>query len=129
MRTKKHYEKLLADNPNATVGFTLAAQAVYAAKHGDYPGPNESDGTDIKDWREIARDLKQKYGENLTVAEVRLEMSHITTPDKRIAIRYDFETWKKLRHLQEEGKIESFQEATERGIKLLIAELEKPCAP
>ena len=44
MRTKKHYENLLNQNPNTTVGFTLAAQAVYAAKNGNYPGPNESDG-------------------------------------------------------------------------------------
>jgi hypothetical protein len=75
MRTKKHYENLLDRNPNASVGFTLAAQAVYAARHGNYPGPNESDGTDIDEWRTIARNLKQKYGESLTVDEVRHEMS------------------------------------------------------
>lgn len=34
VRTKQHYLNLLANNPNTTVGFTLAAQAVYAARFG-----------------------------------------------------------------------------------------------
>jgi hypothetical protein len=77
MRTKKHYEDLFQRNPNTTVGFSLAAQAVYAAMYGDFPGPNEDDGTDVDEYRRICRDLRQKYGENLTVSEVRLEMKNV----------------------------------------------------
>jgi hypothetical protein len=87
MRTKKHYENLLNQNPNTTVGFTLAAQAVYAAKNGTYPGPNESDGTDIAAWKSIASELKSKYGENLTVEQVRDEMAAVTEPTAELIVR------------------------------------------
>ena len=70
MRNKKHYENLLASNPNASVGFTLAAQAVYAAKYGQYI----TGDTGREEYRNIARCLKQKYGEVLSTDEVRLEM-------------------------------------------------------
>jgi hypothetical protein len=71
MRTLKHYEKILSDNPDTTIGFTLAADMVYAALHGQ---------CDVSDhinqqWRDIARRLKSRYGENLTADEVRLEMA------------------------------------------------------
>lgn len=69
MRTKQHYIDLLDKNPNTTVGFTLAAQAVYAAKNGSF----DSDTGDNA-YRKIARSLKQKYGENLTVEQVKTEM-------------------------------------------------------
>lgn len=87
MRIKKHYENLLNQNPNATVGFTLAAQAVYAAKNGNYPGPNESDGTDVSAWKSIARELKSKYGENLTVEQVREEMAAVIEPTTELIVR------------------------------------------
>ena len=67
MRTKDHYMKLLSGNPNATVGFSLAAQAIYAARFGVFEKSDD-------EYRQIASDLKAKYGENLTVNEVLSEM-------------------------------------------------------
>lgn len=74
MRTKRHYEKMLSENPNTTIGFALAADMVFAARH-DVINRVEAHGTD--EWRTIAGNLKSKYGENLTVAEVRHEMSPV----------------------------------------------------
>ena len=45
-------------------------------------------------------------------------------PGKRITIVFSIPDWKKLRRLQEQNKIESFQQATIEGIKLLIEKLE-----
>jgi hypothetical protein len=73
MRDKQHYLDLLDKNPNASVGFSLAAAAVYAARYGICEA--EHHGTE--EWRGIARALKSKYGENLTVDEVRAEIENI----------------------------------------------------
>ena len=72
MRTITHYQKLLADNPGTTIGFTLAADMIYAARHGRIKR-SEAHGSD--EWKTIARNLKSRYGENLTVDNVRAEMS------------------------------------------------------
>ena len=64
-RTAQHYLDMMRQNPGASVGFTLAAKAVYASRHGAWNGDDVS---------AIARDLKARYGESLTVAEVRREM-------------------------------------------------------
>ncbi len=74
MRTKKHYEKMLSENPNTAIGYTLAADMVYAARH-DVIHRAEDHGSD--EWRTIAGNLKSKYGENLTVDQVRHEMSPV----------------------------------------------------
>lgn len=74
MRTKKHYEGMLDKNPNASVGFTLAADMVYAARH-DVINRAEAHGGD--EWKTIARMLKSKYGETLAGDQVRHEMSPI----------------------------------------------------
>jgi hypothetical protein len=71
MRTKKHYEDMLRKNPNTSIGVTLAADMVYAARHGGSIKRGDDHRGD--DWKNIARLLKQKYGENLTVDQVRLE--------------------------------------------------------
>lgn len=68
--TSKHYNDLLADNPNASFGFMLAARAVYATKFGIF---NIPDGSTPK-FKRIALNLANKYGEMLTTAEVRSEM-------------------------------------------------------
>lgn len=69
-RDKQHYLNMLEQNPNAQVGFTLAAAAVYAARYGVCePADHGSE-----EWREIARDLKARYGETLDPDEVRAEM-------------------------------------------------------
>ncbi len=74
MRTKKHYEKMLTENPNATIGFTLAADMVFATRH-DVINRAEAHGGD--EWRTIARNLKSQYGESLNVDEVRHEISPV----------------------------------------------------
>lgn len=75
MRTKHHYESMLDKNPDASIGFTLAADMIYAARHGAVTP--EDRGTD--EWKNIARMLKKRYGENLTVEKVRHEMSPTKT--------------------------------------------------
>lgn len=70
MRDAAHYIRLLDQNPSAQVGFSLAAAAVYAARYGACEASDH--GTD--EWREIARDLKSRYGENLGADQVRTEM-------------------------------------------------------
>ncbi len=70
MRTKKHYEAMLDRNPNASIGFALAADMVYAAINGKCEAADHIE----QSWRDIARSLKTKYGENLTADEVRAEM-------------------------------------------------------
>jgi hypothetical protein len=70
MRDANHYRQLLDQNPSAQVGFSLAASAVYAARYGSCEAQDH--GTD--EWREIAHDLKSRYGENLDASDVRSEM-------------------------------------------------------
>lgn len=76
MRNARHYRDLLDRNPNAGVGFTLAAAAVYAARFGFCEA--EQHGTD--EFRDIARDLRTRYGDNLTTDEVRREMKLAAAP-------------------------------------------------
>ncbi|HQP51911.1 MAG TPA: hypothetical protein PLA06_07020 [Syntrophorhabdaceae bacterium] len=71
-RTKQHYENMLTQNPNTTIGFTLAAQAVYAATFGEFDA--NSDDHDEEVYRKIALSLKNKYGDSLTVEQVQYEM-------------------------------------------------------
>ncbi|MCI0549435.1 MAG: hypothetical protein L0287_00625 [Anaerolineae bacterium] len=71
MRNEQHYRRILEQNPNASVGFTLAASMVYATRYGVCEA--EHHGTD--EWLEIARRLKSQYGENLSVDEVSDEMN------------------------------------------------------
>lgn len=85
MRTKKHYENLLNQNPNTSVGFSLAAQAVYAAKNGMFD--QNDDNFDDATYRTICRSLKSKYGENLSVDEVRTEMASAIEPTTELIVR------------------------------------------
>ena len=70
MRNEQHYRHMLEQNPNAGVGFTLAADMVYAARYGACEPADH--GTD--EWKTIARRLKSEYGENLTADECSAEM-------------------------------------------------------
>jgi hypothetical protein len=70
MRDKQHYLNMLDQNPDAQVGFTLAASAVYAARYVTCEPADH--GT--QEWSAIARDLKSRYGENLSTDDVRSEM-------------------------------------------------------
>jgi rubrerythrin len=74
-RTRQHYESMLSRNPNTSIGFTLAAQAVYAARHGIFDANAEDHDQD--EYRAIATGLKSKYGEVMTVDEVRFEMAQL----------------------------------------------------
>jgi len=70
MRDEQHYRQMLIQNPNASVGFTLAAAMVYAARYGIC----ETEQHSTEEWKTIARRLKSIYGENLDVDEVTNEM-------------------------------------------------------
>jgi hypothetical protein len=61
---------MFRENPSASVGFTLAASAIYAARFGACEPEHRADAQ----WGEIARALKQKYGETLTAEEAIQEM-------------------------------------------------------
>lgn len=82
---------MLAENPSASVGFTLAAAMVYAARY----GVCETDHHGTDEWKTIARRLRAEYGETLTVTEVTAEMkrafqgalSSMTSPAKAVASR------------------------------------------
>ena len=71
MRTKEHYFDMLSRNPNVSVGFTLAADMVYAVRHDVIHRPVVHQGNE---WRSITRNLKSRYGETLMVDQVRHEM-------------------------------------------------------
>jgi len=70
MRNEQHYRRMLEQNPNAGVGFTLAAAMVYAARYGACEPADH--GTE--EWKNIARRLKSEYGENLSADDVTAEM-------------------------------------------------------
>ena len=75
MTEREDYEKMLNDT-HASIGFAMAAGAVYAARHGWFPGPNDWETiSEWWEWRAIGRDLKSRYGNSLTVDEVRAEMA------------------------------------------------------
>jgi hypothetical protein len=68
MSDKAHYEQMFSDC-TAAVGASLAAKAVYAARHGD------ADLADIDVLRELTRGLIAHYGETLSAEQVRAEMA------------------------------------------------------
>lgn len=70
MRTEQYFRQMIEHNPGASIGFTLAAAMVYAARFGFCEA--EQRATD--EWKEIARRLKSDYGENLSADEVTSEM-------------------------------------------------------
>ena len=76
MRDAKHYKKLIQSNPDATINFSLAASAVYAARFGTCEA--EDRGSD--EWRGIALDLKRRIGEELTAEDVLAEMGKPKEP-------------------------------------------------
>ncbi len=96
MRTKQHYEKMLLNNQNASIGFTLAADMVYAAVHGSCDVSNHIE----QNWRDIARYLKSKYGESLNADDVRREMASRSAASALGSIRSE----KKTASSRENGK-------------------------
>ena len=68
--TEKHYRDMISNNPGATIGFVLAARAVYTTRYGCY---DTADGSTQR-FRDIALQLADRYGEALTTNELKLEM-------------------------------------------------------
>jgi hypothetical protein len=68
--TEKHYRDIVYDNPHATVGFVLAARAVYATRHGSF---DTRDG-DTPRFRRLACEMANKYGQQMTTEEMKFEM-------------------------------------------------------
>jgi 3-dehydroquinate synthetase len=77
MRDKRHYQNMMSGNHNATVGFSLAADAVYASRYGS------CDASDHQktEWRQIAGELRSEYGDNIPASTV-VELMHDN--DKKI---------------------------------------------
>lgn len=98
MRDAKHFKNLINKNPNASIGFTLAASAVYASRY--VLCENEHHGT--PEWKQIARDLKSKYGETLTAEETLAEMQPITNETMSVRIPSDL-----LDMIDQQAKTES----------------------
>lgn len=70
MRNEQHYRNMLAQNQNTSIGFTLAADMVYAARYGMLEPEHHS----TEEWKTIARRLKSDYGETLDPDQVSAEM-------------------------------------------------------
>lgn len=69
-RNASHYRRMMRENPESSVGVSLAAAAVYAARY----GVCEAEDRDSAAYRQLYRDLRIRYGEALTAAEVLAEM-------------------------------------------------------
>lgn len=85
MRDARHFKNMINKNPSASIGFSLAAAAVYAARF----GVCEAEHHGTPEWRQIARDLKSKYGDTLTADEVLSEMGTISNDTISIRIPSD----------------------------------------
>ena len=81
-RDKQHYVKMFSKNPGTTIWFNLAAQAVYAATYGVFDSNYNHEA-----YRAIATEIKQKYGEYLTVEQVLAEMETEKAATTTIIVR------------------------------------------
>lgn len=80
MRNKKHYEKMLDQNPETLYGASLAAACIYAARYGVCEGENHQ----TPEYKTIIRYLIAKYGETLDAQQIRDEMQ---TGDEGCVVR------------------------------------------
>lgn len=94
MRDEQHYRNMLARNPHASVGVSLAAAAVYAARFGQCEA--EHHGTN--EFASINRQLRSHYGEQLTVSQVRTEMDR-QNRDITVRVRLTAEERERLQSL------------------------------
>ncbi len=69
-RDAQHYQNMMRENPDTSVGVSLAAAAVYAARYGIC----EAEDRDSAAYRQILRDLMSRYGESLSASGVLAEM-------------------------------------------------------
>jgi hypothetical protein len=65
MRDAAHYRRMMMENPDASVGVSLAAAAVYASRYGVCEASDRND-----EYRDIVRSLKRAYGETLDAPTV-----------------------------------------------------------
>ena len=73
MRDEQHYHNMLEANPNANIGFSLAARMIYAARWGVCENENVGDTK----WHNIVAALRMKYGNEKSEfghSEVELEL-------------------------------------------------------
>lgn len=115
MRNARHYRDLLDRNPNAGVGFTLAAAAVYATRFGFCEA--EHHATD--EFHTIAVDLRTRYGASLTTDEVRREMKLAAAP----ALAEDAPRLFMLRVRMTEAERDKLQEMADRETDGEMSEL------
>lgn len=120
MRNEQHYRRMLEQNPNASVGFTLAAAMVYAARFGVCEPEHHS----TNEFREIARRLKSEYGENLTVDEVSEEMDTARRQSRygKLVRGWDWRTTQELLDSAEQARLKLNLDRTE-FLERAIAEL------
>jgi hypothetical protein len=74
----EHYWNLLSRKGEATVGFSLATCAIYAAKFGVCGSQEIMD----EKWLRIAVTLKATYGNNLTAEQAIAEMKSSWLPEQ-----------------------------------------------
>lgn len=65
MRDAAHYRRMMMENPDAAVGVSLAAAAVYAARYGVCEASDRGE-----EYRELVRTLKRAYGETMDAQTV-----------------------------------------------------------
>jgi len=85
MRDARHYKNMIQKNTGASIGFALAASAVYASNFGFCEAKHHS----TPEWRQIASGLKSKYGDTLTRDEALSEMGPIKNETMSIRIPGD----------------------------------------
>ena len=72
MRDANHYRQMFEQNTSTGIGFSLAASAVYAHRYGQCEAEHHA----TEEWRQIATDLQQRYGETLTAQQAIAEMDN-----------------------------------------------------
>lgn len=72
-RNANHYKKMMLNNPDTTIGLSLASQAVYASKFGFFDNKSKDYNVDV--YRKIYRHLRSIYGEAPNSQDVLKEMS------------------------------------------------------
>jgi hypothetical protein len=70
MRNEQHYRNMIEQNPNTSIGYSLAASMVYAARYGSCDAEHRA----TEEWKSIARRLKSEYGETVSPDDVSAEM-------------------------------------------------------
>ena len=75
MRDGTHYRRMMENNPSAAIGVTLAARAIYAARHGVC-----EDADCNGEWRDLVRELRAEHGESLAAHTVLVVMSRVQSP-------------------------------------------------